>query len=120
MLVDSTALPEQVSGAVMQSAFRSADQRCSALRLLCVHEDIADKVIAMISGAAKELVAGDPADLATDVGPVIDREVLDGIQTHLQRLHREATPLLGFIENQPVAQEKQAQAATKPNSTPSL
>ncbi|MDD2925642.1 proline dehydrogenase family protein, partial [Rhodoferax sp.] len=94
MLVDSTALPEQVCDAVMQSAFRSAGQRCSALRLLCVHEDIADKVIEMVCGAAQELVAGDPADLATDVGPVIDREAFEGIQTQLQRLQREARPLL--------------------------
>jgi len=90
MLVDSTALPEQVSDAVMQSAFRSAGQRCSALRLLCVHEQIADHVIEMIRGAAQELVTGDPADLATDVGPVIDREAFDNIQKHLQRLHAAA------------------------------
>ena len=62
MLVDSTALPEQVVDAVVQSAFRSAGQRCSALRLLCVHEGIADGVIEMIQGAARELVTGDPAD----------------------------------------------------------
>ncbi|MEI8326627.1 MAG: L-glutamate gamma-semialdehyde dehydrogenase, partial [Betaproteobacteria bacterium] len=94
MLVDSTALPEQVSDAVLQSAFRSAGQRCSALRLLCVHEAIADSVIAMIQGAAKELVTGDPADLATDVGPVIDQDAFDAIQRELARLQREATPLL--------------------------
>jgi RHH-type proline utilization regulon transcriptional repressor/proline dehydrogenase/delta 1-pyrroline-5-carboxylate dehydrogenase len=94
MLVDSTALPEQVSDAVMQSAFRSAGQRCSALRLLCVHENIADKVIAMIAGATQELVVGDPSDLATDVGPVIDREAFDGITRHLARLNVEAKPLL--------------------------
>ncbi|MFZ4479278.1 MAG: L-glutamate gamma-semialdehyde dehydrogenase [Rhodoferax sp.] len=95
MLVDSTALPEQVSDAVMQSAFRSAGQRCSALRLLCVHAGIADAVIAMIQGAAGELVAGDPADLATDLGPVIDREAFDAIGRHLERLRKEAKPLLG-------------------------
>src|SRR5665811_120432 len=94
MLVDSTALPEQVSDAVMQSAFRSAGQRCSALRLLCVHEQIADHVIEMIRGAAHELVTGDPADLATDVGPVIDAQAFDDIQQHLQRLYRESKPLL--------------------------
>ena len=94
MLVDSTALPEQVSDAVVQSAFRSAGQRCSALRLLCVHAEIADHVIAMIQGAAKELVTGDSSDLATDVGPVIDREAFDGIQRELLRLQREARPLL--------------------------
>ncbi len=93
MLVDSTALPEQVADAVVQSAFRSAGQRCSALRLLCVHEGIADGVIEMIRGAAKELVTGDPALLATDVGPVIDREAFDGIGQHLQRLNGTAKPL---------------------------
>jgi len=96
MLVDSTALPEQVSDAVMQSAFRSAGQRCSALRLLCIHEDIADKVIAMICGAAQELVVGDPSDLATDVGPVIDAEAFAGIQQHVQRLDIESKRLLAL------------------------
>ncbi|MEY2890867.1 MAG: hypothetical protein RJA98_775, partial [Pseudomonadota bacterium] len=72
MVVDSSALPEQVVDAVVQSAFRSAGQRCSALRLLCVHEGIADGVIEMVHGALKELRLGDPAELATDVGPVID------------------------------------------------
>ncbi len=86
MLVDSSALPEQVADAVVQSAFRSAGQRCSALRLLCVHEGIADGVIEMIQGAAQELVLGNPAELRTDVGPVIDREAFDNIQHHLRRL----------------------------------
>jgi RHH-type proline utilization regulon transcriptional repressor/proline dehydrogenase/delta 1-pyrroline-5-carboxylate dehydrogenase len=95
MLVDSTALPEQVADAVMQSAFRSAGQRCSALRLLCVHDEIADGVIAMISGATRELRCGDPALLATDVGPVIDSEAFDGIERQLKRLRREARELLG-------------------------
>ena len=70
MLVDSSALPEQVVDAVVQSAFRSAGQRCSALRLLVVHSAIADGVIEMLQGAAELLVAGNPADLATDLGPV--------------------------------------------------
>lgn len=86
MLVDSSALPEQVVDAVVQSAFRSAGQRCSALRLLCVHEGIADKVIEMIRGALQELAVGNTAELSTDVGPVIDREAFDNIQKHLQRL----------------------------------
>jgi len=94
MLVDSTALPEQVADAVLQSAFRSAGQRCSALRLLCVHEGIADAVIEMIQGAARELRAGDTADFATDLGPVIDREAFDGIGQHLQRLRGEAKACL--------------------------
>ncbi len=87
MLVDSSALPEQVVDAVVQSAFRSAGQRCSALRLLCVHEGIADKVMEMIQGAVQELRVGNSAELSTDVGPVIDREAFDNIQQHLQRLH---------------------------------
>lgn len=94
MLVDSTALPEQVADAVMQSAFRSAGQRCSALRLLCVHEGIADGVIEMIEGAAKELQVGTTSDFATDLGPVIDAEAFEGIGQHVQRLHRDAKALL--------------------------
>ncbi|MBD3893314.1 L-glutamate gamma-semialdehyde dehydrogenase [Hydrogenophaga sp.] len=94
MLVDSTALPEQVADAVLQSAFRSAGQRCSALRLLCVHEAIADGVIEMIQGAARELVAGDPSLLSTDLGPVIDAEAFDHIQRHVARLRGSAKNLL--------------------------
>ena len=93
MLVDSTALPEQVVDAVLQSAFRSAGQRCSALRLLCVHEAIADAVIVMIRGAASELVVGDPAALATDVGPVIDSEASGNLQRHLRRLNSSSNML---------------------------
>jgi RHH-type proline utilization regulon transcriptional repressor/proline dehydrogenase/delta 1-pyrroline-5-carboxylate dehydrogenase len=99
MVVDSSALPEQVVDAVVQSAFRSAGQRCSALRLLCVHAAIADGVIAMLKGAASELVAGDTADLATDVGPVIDAEAYDNIQKHIQRLRLEAKVLLAPVES---------------------
>jgi RHH-type proline utilization regulon transcriptional repressor/proline dehydrogenase/delta 1-pyrroline-5-carboxylate dehydrogenase len=90
MLVDSTALPEQVIDAVVQSAFRSAGQRCSALRLLCVHESIADGVIEMLSGALQELWVGQPADLATDVGPVIDDEAFENVAKNIERLKREA------------------------------
>jgi RHH-type proline utilization regulon transcriptional repressor/proline dehydrogenase/delta 1-pyrroline-5-carboxylate dehydrogenase len=94
MLVDSTALPEQVADAVVQSAFRSAGQRCSALRLLCVHEAVADGVIAMIQGAARELATGDPAQWRTDVGPVIDDDAFANLQRHVARLQREAKALL--------------------------
>jgi RHH-type proline utilization regulon transcriptional repressor/proline dehydrogenase/delta 1-pyrroline-5-carboxylate dehydrogenase len=94
MVVDSSALPEQVIDAVVQSAFRSAGQRCSALRLLCVHEGVADGVIEMLRGALAELNVGDPANLATDVGPVIDEEAFAGITAHVQRLRGEAR-LLG-------------------------
>jgi RHH-type transcriptional regulator, proline utilization regulon repressor / proline dehydrogenase / delta 1-pyrroline-5-carboxylate dehydrogenase len=77
MIVDATALPEQVTDDVMTSAFRSAGQRCSALRLLAVQEDVADRMIAMIGGAAHELRLGDPREPATHVGPVIDTEAKD-------------------------------------------
>ncbi len=93
MIVDSSALPEQVVDAVVQSSFRSAGQRCSALRLLCVHEGIADGVIEMLRGALAELRVGDPAELTTDVGPVIDDEAFINIGNHLQRLRSEARPL---------------------------
>ena len=91
MVVDSTALPEQVVDAVVQSAFRSAGQRCSALRLLCVHDSVAEAVIGMIRGALQELAVGDPARVSTDVGPLIDAEAHEGISRHLQRLRAEAT-----------------------------
>ena len=89
MIVDATALPEQVTDDVLASAFRSAGQRCSALRLLCVQEDVADRVVAMIADAARELVVGDPRHIATQVGPVIDDEArkrltgwIDGMARH--------------------------------------
>ncbi len=114
MLVDSTALPEQVADAVVQSAFRSAGQRCSALRLLCVHEEIAERVIEMIQGAAQELVTGDPADLATDVGPVIDSEAFNGIDSHLQRLRGASRPLLAPTDSSwPVASSWPAQRGNR-------
>ena len=74
MIVDATALPEQVTDDVVASAFRSTGQRCSALRLLCVQEDVAEPIVEMIAGAARELELGDPRELATHVGPVIDAE----------------------------------------------
>jgi RHH-type proline utilization regulon transcriptional repressor/proline dehydrogenase/delta 1-pyrroline-5-carboxylate dehydrogenase len=77
MIVDATALPEQVSDDVVASAFRSAGQRCSALRLLCLQEDVADRMIEMIAGAARELKLGDPREPSTHVGPVIDAEAKD-------------------------------------------
>jgi RHH-type transcriptional regulator, proline utilization regulon repressor / proline dehydrogenase / delta 1-pyrroline-5-carboxylate dehydrogenase len=79
MIVDATALPEQVTDDVIASAFRSAGQRCSALRLLCVQDDVAERVLAMIEGAARELNVGDPRDPATHVGPVIDAEAKAGL-----------------------------------------
>ena len=83
MIVDATALPEQVADDVVTSAFRSAGQRCSALRLLCVQEDVADRMIEMIVGAARELKVGDPRDVATHIGPVIDREAKERLDAHI-------------------------------------
>jgi RHH-type proline utilization regulon transcriptional repressor/proline dehydrogenase/delta 1-pyrroline-5-carboxylate dehydrogenase len=102
MLVDSTALPEQVVDAVVQSAFRSAGQRCSALRLLCVHESIADGVIEMVKGALAELRVGDPVLLATDVGPLIDAEAFQGISAHIERLRREAKQIAEGVKHDPL------------------
>ncbi len=85
MIVDSTVLPEQVVGDVVTSAFLSAGQRCSALRLLCLHEDIADQTLRMLYGAMAELIIGDPADPVTDVGPVIDAAAKAAHDAHLAR-----------------------------------
>jgi RHH-type proline utilization regulon transcriptional repressor/proline dehydrogenase/delta 1-pyrroline-5-carboxylate dehydrogenase len=90
MLVDSTALPEQVVDDVITSAFMSAGQRCSALRLLFLQEDIADTVLEMIAGAMDELVIGDPAEFETDVGPVITAAAREGLDRHVERMRREA------------------------------
>jgi RHH-type proline utilization regulon transcriptional repressor/proline dehydrogenase/delta 1-pyrroline-5-carboxylate dehydrogenase len=81
--VDATALPEQVADDVMASAFRSAGQRCSALRLLCVQDDVAERTIRMITGAAAELALGDPRDPATDIGPVIDAAAKANLDGHI-------------------------------------
>ncbi len=83
MIVDSTALPEQVVDDVISSGFQSAGQRCSALRVLFLQEDIADNVIAMLKGALAELYIGNPAKLSTDVGPVIDQKALDALNAHV-------------------------------------
>ena len=89
MVVDATALPEQVTDDVVASAFRSAGQRCSALRLLCLQEDIADRMIEMIAGAARELKLGDPRDPATHVGPVIDSEAKDKLDRWIDDMQRQ-------------------------------
>jgi len=86
MIVDSTALPEQLVRDVVASAFDSAGQRCSALRVLFLQDDIADRVLSLLAGAMAELRLGDPLDLATDVGPVIDRDALDGLAAHAARM----------------------------------
>ncbi len=90
MIVDATALPEQVADDVVASAFRSTGQRCSALRLLCIQEDVADRMIAMIAGAARELRIGDPRDLDVQVGPVIDAAAKADLLTHIEAMRRSA------------------------------
>jgi len=90
MIVDSSALPEQVTRDVISSAFQSAGQRCSALRVLFVQEDVADGMIRMIAGAMETLKVGDPSDLATDVGPVIDEAAKKVLEEHLQWLDKNA------------------------------
>ena len=88
MIVDSSALPEQVTRDVVASSFQSAGQRCSALRVLFVQDDVADGMLAMIGGAMEALTIGDPRDLATDVGPVIDEEARFALDAHLTDLAR--------------------------------
>jgi RHH-type proline utilization regulon transcriptional repressor/proline dehydrogenase/delta 1-pyrroline-5-carboxylate dehydrogenase len=83
MIVDSTALPEQAVRDIIASSFQSAGQRCSALRMLYVQKDIAGRLLKMLHGAMDELRLGDPWDLATDVGPVIDAEARAGIAAHI-------------------------------------
>ena len=90
MIVDSSALPEQVTRDVVMSAFQSAGQRCSALRVLFLQQDVADKMLAMIKGAMEELNVGDPAYLATDIGPVIDQEAQSMLENHIKRMRGEA------------------------------
>ena len=104
MIVDSTALPEQAVRDVVMSAFRSAGQRCSALRCLYVQEDVADGICEMLVGAMDELALGDPWDLATDVGPVISAEAKRDIEAHVataeaegRLIHRLAVPERGHF-----------------------
>jgi len=90
MIVDSSALPEQVVTDVLSSAFNSAGQRCSALRVLFVQEELADAVLDMLAGAMDQLVVGDPLLLTTDIGPVIDAAARTELRTHVERMRREA------------------------------
>ncbi|MFO0336160.1 MAG: bifunctional proline dehydrogenase/L-glutamate gamma-semialdehyde dehydrogenase PutA, partial [Pseudomonadota bacterium] len=90
MIVDSSALPEQVVNDAVLSGFNSAGQRCSALRVLCLQEEIAPRVMELLAGAMDELAIGDPAWLATDVGPVIDAEALATLESHAASIVRGA------------------------------
>jgi RHH-type proline utilization regulon transcriptional repressor/proline dehydrogenase/delta 1-pyrroline-5-carboxylate dehydrogenase len=86
MVVDSSALLEQVVGDAVASAFEAAGQRCSALRVLCVQHEVADKALGMLKGAMAELSMGNPLHLETDIGPVIDARARDGIEAHIAKL----------------------------------
>ena len=90
MIVDSTALPEQVTKHAIASAFDSAGQRCSAARVLFVQRDIAPAISDMIKGAMEQLAIGDPLDLATDIGPVIDSDAVQMLDRHTNRMSKEA------------------------------
>jgi RHH-type proline utilization regulon transcriptional repressor/proline dehydrogenase/delta 1-pyrroline-5-carboxylate dehydrogenase len=94
MIADSTALPEQLVRDAVMSAFDSAGQRCSALRVLFLQSDIADKVLKLLSGAVDELKIGDPMKLDTDIGPVIDADALSMLEAHAARMSREARTIV--------------------------
>jgi len=94
MIVDSSALPEQVVDDALVSAFNSAGQRCSALRILFLQDDVADGTLDMLAGAAREIQIGDPLDYATDVGPVIDAESKAALESHKERMREEGRELL--------------------------
>jgi RHH-type proline utilization regulon transcriptional repressor/proline dehydrogenase/delta 1-pyrroline-5-carboxylate dehydrogenase len=91
MIVDSSALPEQVTRDVISSAFQSAGQRCSACRVMFVQDEVADGMIAMIAGAMGALKVGDPSELTTDVGPVIDKDAKGLLDEHIKWLDKNAT-----------------------------
>jgi len=93
MVVDSSALLEQVVTDAVASAFEAAGQRCSALRVLCVQDDVADRLIGMLQGAMAEIQMGTPAQLAVDVGPVIDARAREGIEAHVRTMQQRGCPV---------------------------
>ncbi|QOW49884.1 trifunctional transcriptional regulator/proline dehydrogenase/L-glutamate gamma-semialdehyde dehydrogenase [Acinetobacter sp. YH12138] len=99
MIVDSSALTEQVVLDVVNSAYDSAGQRCSALRILCVQEDNVDVVRTMLQGAMKQLRVGNPALLATDIGPVIDLEAQQNIEKHIEKMRSKGYPVHQIMFN---------------------
>ena len=120
MIVDATALPEQVTDDVITSAFRSAGQRCSALRLLCVQDDIADRVFEMVAGAARELKLGDPRDPATHIGPVIDTEAKEKLERWIARAEQRGAVLFQLDSNMPAHGTYVAPAIIELNSAREL
>ena len=106
MIVDSSALTEQVVVDVLASAFDSAGQRCSALRVLCLQEDIADHTLKMLRGAMAECRMGNPGRLTTDIGPVIDAEAKANIEEHIQAMRAKGRPVFQAVrENSEDARE---------------
>src|SRR5690606_19135753 len=99
MLVDSTALAEQVVDDVLHSAFYSAGQRCSALRVLYLQEESADQIIHMLCGACDQLRIGDPSRIDTDIGPIIDREALENLQDYVTQARQKFELLYGYEES---------------------
>src|SRR3546814_13155557 len=109
MIVDSTALPEQVVRDIIISGFQSAGQRCSALRLLLLQEEIAERTLEMLSGAMDTLIVGDPGEAKTDVGPVIDQAAYDKLMAYRGRMSRRIVtpvdvPVRGLFVPPPVIQ----------------
>ncbi len=104
MVVDSSALAEQVVADVLSSAFDSAGQRCSALRLLCLQDEVADRIIAMIKEAMQEWVLGNPDRMRTDVGPVIDAAARDQIERHIERMQAAGLKVARLARDESVAQ----------------
>lgn len=111
MIVDSSALTEQVVHDVIISAFDSAGQRCSALRILCLQEEIAERTLAMLTGAMAEYRIGDPTLLETDIGPVIDREAQQNIEQHIEKM-RQAGKRIYQVEQPSQADDNQWQQGT--------
>ncbi len=93
MIVDSTALPEQVTRDVVASAFQSAGQRCSALRVLYIQDDVYDEMLRMIRGGFEALTIGNPEELSTDVGPVIDPDAKSSLERHIARRKKGGRPV---------------------------
>ncbi|ENU1227812.1 trifunctional transcriptional regulator/proline dehydrogenase/L-glutamate gamma-semialdehyde dehydrogenase [Providencia rettgeri] len=115
MIVDSSALTEQVVTDVVASAFDSAGQRCSALRILCIQEDVADRTIRMLKGAMEECRMGNPEHLSTDIGPVIDREAKENIDQYIQKMRSKGKSVFqAAFENHDDQQEQQEGTYVKP------
>src|SRR5205085_9114463 len=100
MIVDSSALAEQAVLDIAQSAFNSAGQRCSALRVLFVQEEMAPKLLGMLKGYMAELTLGDPGELSTDIGPVIDNGAQQMLQNHFAKMSEQASFIAQVAPNE--------------------